>query len=111
MADLSQVNKFRKSANCFFDGSLGIDAVLVIEIDILHSQPLQAGVASGAYIFGLAIHAADMGIFWIAHNPELRGQHNLVALPFDGKPDQFFVGVGPYTSAVSRKLIPSSRAR
>ncbi len=65
--------------------------MLVIEIDGLDAQAPQAGFAGLAHIVGLAVHAADARIVGIAHDAELCGQHDLVALAFDGAADEFFI--------------------
>jgi hypothetical protein len=93
VADLSFLQKLSHGADRFFDGRGGIDAVLVVEIDGLDSQALQAGFAGSAHVFRLAVHSANVGVLGIANDAEFRGQYKLIALALEGAADQFFVFV------------------
>src|SRR5215472_3976545 len=79
MAHLAFFHELSHRADGFFDRSVGIDAVLVVEIDVINAETVQAGFAGLAYVFGLAINAAGHGIGGIANDAELRGEDDLVA--------------------------------
>src|SRR3954471_8721349 len=87
VADLSASHKLRHGAHCVFNWRVGIDAVLVIKIDGFDTEAAEAGFAGLADVFGLAAHASGAGVVGIANNAELRRQHDLVALAFDGTSD------------------------
>src|SRR5882762_11976233 len=95
MADLALLDQFRQSANRFLNRRVRINAVLVIEVNVLNAQPLQTPVAGLLHVIGLTADAADVGIAGIADNSELCGQHDLVALALDRASDEFFILVWP----------------
>ncbi len=91
VAHLSGTNQFRHRAHGFFDRHIGIDAVLIIQIDSFRTQPFQAGVTARADIFRPPVDAARCGICPVSHNPELGGQKNLVTQTPDRLANQHFV--------------------
>src|SRR5215469_2738890 len=78
-------------AHRLLDRRIGIDPVLVIQVNRLHAKPAQTGVAALAHIFRLATHAARVWIIRIPHDPEFRRQHNFFALPANRFPNQFLI--------------------
>ncbi len=92
MEDLACFDQARHGADGVFDGSIGIDAMLVVEIDVIDVEALQAGIAGFADVVGLAVDGADAGVAGIADDAELGGEHDLVAPALDGASDEFFVG-------------------
>ena len=90
-AHLPGDNEVAHRANGVFDGHLGINAVLVVEVDHVHAEPLQAGVAGGAHVFGPPIDAEELA-GRVTDVAELRGQHDLAAPVANGLPDQRLVG-------------------
>src|SRR5713226_7790354 len=58
-SDLALGNKLGHGADGFLDGNIGINAMLIIEIDRFNAQSLKACVASTADILGRTINAAD----------------------------------------------------
>ena len=46
VADLAFLDQLRHGANRFLDRSIRIDAVLVVEVDVLDAQPLQTCFAA-----------------------------------------------------------------
>ena len=84
---LAGANQFAHRPDGFLDGHLRVNPVLVVEINIIHTQPPQAGVAARADIFGPAIHAEKIPPL-VAHVAKFRGQDHLVTAVFDGAPDQ-----------------------
>src|SRR6266849_10637214 len=95
MSNLALLDQFCQGANRLFNRRIGIDAMLVIEVDVLDAQPLQTSFAGLLHVVGLAADTADVGIARIADNSELCGQHDLVALALDRSSDELFVLVGP----------------
>src|SRR5258708_34714372 len=57
----------------FFDGDLGIDAMLVVEVDRIDAEALQAGVAGGTHIRGASVEAARVRIGLAAHDAKFCG--------------------------------------
>src|SRR2546428_71356 len=60
--------------------------MLVVEIDVIGPKPLQAAFAGLFHIVALAADAASVRIVGVAHDPELGGQDDLIALACDGAP-------------------------
>src|SRR5208337_617966 len=95
MADLALLDEFRHGANRFLNRRIRIDAVLVVEVNVLDAQPLQTSIAGLLDVVGLAADTADTGVRGIAVYPEFCGQHDLAALALDRASDEFFVLVRP----------------
>src|ERR1051326_2747973 len=75
IANFSLAYQIGHGPDRLFDRYSFIDAVLVVEINHLDAQPLQAAVACLLYVFWTAIHA-------------------LVAPAFERSADQFFIFAG-----------------
>ena len=88
---LALAHEVRHGAHRFLDGRLGVHAVLVIQVDHLDAQALQALLAAFPHIVRLAIHAEE-GAVRPAHIAELRGDHALLALAPDGSAHEFLIG-------------------
>src|ERR1041385_1340251 len=82
IANFSLAYQIGHGPDRLFDRYSFIDAVLVVEINHLDAQPLQAAVACLLYVFWTAIHAQELA-FGPAHVAELGGQHDLVAPAFE----------------------------
>src|SRR5215467_8277522 len=93
MTDLALLDKPRHGADRLLDRHVGIDAVDVIEIDHLDTEPLEAGLAGDRHIGGLAVDAAALpaGPTDVA---ELAGNEELVAPALDRLSDQLLVDAG-----------------
>ena len=74
-------------------GVFGVDAVLIIKIDRLDAEALQAGIAGGADVFGASIDAAAGGIAGVAHDAELGGDDDLVPVRPERLADEDLVRV------------------
>jgi hypothetical protein len=68
-----------------------IDAVLVVEIDVVDPEPLKRGVATQPDVFRSSVHP-DPTAVRAALVPELRRQDDLVAMAFDRATDEHLVG-------------------
>ena len=55
-------------------GTVGIDAMLVIQIDRVDAEPLQRRVAGAPHVLGLAVDAEKRAVF-AADVAELRREH------------------------------------
>ena len=62
IADLPLVLEPRHLAHRILDRHVGIDAVLVIKVDHLDPEPLEARLAGGVDIFGVAAHPEELAI-------------------------------------------------
>src|ERR1700682_443139 len=93
MSDLAFLDQLRQGANRFLNRRIRIDAMLVIEVNVLDAQPLQTSIAGLLHVVGLTADAAGIRIAGITDNPELCSQHDLVALALDRSPDELFVFV------------------
>src|SRR5271155_3012474 len=69
-----------------------VDTMLIVEVDSIDSEPLEAGLASLSHIFGLAADAAGCRI-GSADNAELRRNYYRVTMTPKRASSQFLVGV------------------
>ncbi len=87
VADFAFPYKLCHRPDSFFDRRSGIDAMLIVQIDRLHPQPLQTSLTGAPDVIGLTVNPAHGGIRGVADDSEFRGQHNFFALVFDGAAD------------------------
>src|SRR4051812_10052449 len=80
----------RHLADRVLDRHVWVDAVLVVEIDDVDVQPLEARLAGGPHIFRIAAHAEELAI-GPAHIAELGGEEHLAAAVRDRAPDQLLI--------------------
>src|SRR5579859_2850769 len=88
VAHLTRLDEFRHCPDSIFYRDIGIDAMLVIEVDMLDAQTRQRLIAAGFDVFGATArsHAPI-----IASQPELGCQDHTVAPVSDGAPDEAFI--------------------
>ena len=67
--------------------------MLVVEVDGVDAEALQAGLAAGAHVVGLAADAAPERVVRVAHDAELGGDDDPVAPALDRLADEDLVGV------------------
>ena len=92
---LARADELGHGADRLLDRRLRVDAVLVVEVDRVETEPLQAGVAGRADVLGAAAHAAGGGVR-AADDPELRGHHDsLAAAPRSARPTSSSFVCGP----------------
>src|SRR5437773_6038733 len=89
--NLPFLNQFSHCSYGFLDRSIGIDAVLIIKIDVIHAEPLQTFVNRFTNVVGLAAHTARFRIVRVANDTKFRGYDNFVALAAQCASHQFFV--------------------
>src|SRR5262245_48877565 len=73
----------------FFDRYAWVDAVLVIEINHVNTQTLQARLARLSHVFRPTVHTVDLAL--AAHLTELGGKHDAIAQTLDGTPNNLLV--------------------
>jgi hypothetical protein len=91
MADLALLDQPRHPANRLLDRHRGIDAMLVVEVDGLDAQPLQAGFAGLQHVVGPPVDAICRARLRRLGLAELGGEHDAVAPSLDGAADQRLV--------------------
>src|SRR5579885_2592691 len=89
MAHLALLDEPRHAADRFLDRNRGIDAVLVVQVDVIDAEPLQARLAGPLEIFGAAVH--PVGAARVLGLAELGGEHDLVAPAFQRPADHRLV--------------------
>ena len=82
-------------AHGVFDGHGFVDAVLVVQINLLDAQTLSAGVATGLHVFGPAIDAARRRVGRVARDAELGRDEHVLSAPCNRLANQQFMGVRP----------------
>src|SRR5271155_775475 len=77
-------DQFGHSAYGVFDRRVRVDAMLVIEIDVIDAKAFQGSVAGGADVFGLATDDPIGGIVFFADVGKFCGEENFIAAGTDG---------------------------
>ena len=91
-------------------GDARVDAMLVVQVDMVDAEPLEAHVAGGLHVLGPAVDSQE-GAVDPAHVRELGRDRHLVAQPPRKAWDRSIsLCPAPYMSAVSKKLMPRSTA-
>ncbi len=93
MADLALGHQFGEFPDGLLDGRVRVDAVLVVQVDVVGAEPLERPFDSEADIGRSAVRAGPAGVGDEAEF--FCGQHHLVTAPSDGPADQVLVGEGP----------------
>ena len=94
-ADLAGGDQLGHRADGLLDRHRLVDPVLVVEVDVVEPEPLQAGVAGLADVRRTAVDAAEALVARVPDVAELGGQHDLLAPVGDGPADQHLVGERP----------------
>ena len=93
VADFSGGDELGHGSKGVFNGDVGIDAVLVVEVDVVEVEAFEAGVAGLADVFGAAVDAEEFAV-GAAHVAELGGEDDVVAAVADGAADELLVASG-----------------
>src|SRR5438046_9735062 len=80
VAHLARFDELGHRSDSLFDRNGAVHTMLVIEIDRLHTEPLEAAFDSVAHVFRFAVDATRLGIFGIAHDAELGGYKDAIAV-------------------------------
>jgi hypothetical protein len=91
VTDFAFLDEFLHCAERVLDWYVGIDAVLVIEVDIIDAEPSQARLAGAADVIRFSVNISRCEIFEVALITEFRCEDDFVAPSFNGLADQFFV--------------------
>jgi hypothetical protein len=92
VAHFARGDELRQGADGVLDGRLRIDAVLVVQIDVIGAQPLQGTFDGDADVRRATVEDAGAGP-GVRDEAELCGQHHALAAVLDGSADKFLVGV------------------
>src|SRR4051812_38926179 len=97
VADLALGDELAHRADGLLDRRLGIDAVQVVEVDVVAAEALQRALDRAAHVLRRAVERAAVGILRGRRgaDPHLRGELDLVAAPDDGAADELLVREGP----------------
>ena len=83
-------------------------AVLVEQVDPVGAEPAQRGVGDALDLPGAAVEPGGPAV--LDAPAEFGGDDRLVPQRLEGLADEFLVDMGPYTSAVSKSVMPSATA-
>ena len=87
---LAGPNHFAHGTDGVLDGHIGVNPVLVIKVDLVDAEPLQALVTAFADIFRPAIYANKLSL-GPPDIAKLGGQNHLIATALDGAAHEVFV--------------------
>jgi len=106
IADLAVADQVCKGTYRLLNRCLGIDSVLVIEVNMLHTQSLQAALDCLPNVPRAAVDSSDVWIGRIAHYTKLGGEEHLIALCLNRPPDEFRFATMSYgfPATISRGL-------
>ena len=88
--DLAGVDQLVDRSGDVFDRDVGVDAVLVEQVERVDLEPLEGGFGDLLDVFGSA-RQADLATVVVEGEPELRGDHDLTAERGEGFADELFV--------------------
>ena len=91
VADLALLDQLLHRADRLLDRDGLVDAVLVVEVDVVDAEPRQRRVARAADVVGLAVDAEEAAVL-AALVAELGREHDLVAAAGDRAADELLVG-------------------
>src|SRR5262245_45767666 len=86
-AHLTRLNELGHSADGFLDRRVGINSMLIIEVDPFDLHPAQGCLASRTHIVGFSIDT-DKRAIRPPNIAKLGGEHDLVAAILDGFSNQ-----------------------
>lgn len=99
MAHLTGLHQFGHGAHGLFNGRIGVDAVLIVEVDVIDLKSREACVAACFHVLRIAPDAKEFAV-GVANVAELGGEHNPVAPIGDRFSDERFVS--PHAVHVGR---------
>ncbi len=89
------MHELRHRADGVLDRSVGVDAVLVVEVDVIDSEALERALGGFAHVGGAAVdRAVDEVVFAEQPDAELGRQEDLIAARGDGAAHELLVGEG-----------------
>ena len=93
VADLALGDELGDRADGVLDRRVRVDAVLVVQVDVVGAQPSQRALDGGADV-GRAAVEVPRALAGVGDQAELGGQHDLVAAALQRPADEFLVDVG-----------------
>ena len=91
VAHLAGLDELLDRARDVLDRDVGVDAVLVEQVDRVGAQPPQRPVDGGADVLGSAVHAAGLRAVLVEVEAELGGDDDLVAHRLERLADELLV--------------------
>ena len=88
---LARLNQLRHGSYRFLNRDLWVDAMLIVQIDMVDAEPLKTGIAGRVHVFRRSVDTQQR-TFGSAHVTELGCQHNFPAACFQDLCQQAFVG-------------------
>ena len=95
VAHLARRHELGHGPDGLLDRRVGVDPVLVVEIDVVGPQPGQRRIAGLPHVLRPAVDGARGRILGVAHVAELGGDDRLVAARPQGPAEEDLVGEGP----------------
>src|SRR5208283_3936723 len=92
---LAFFHELRHRANRIFNRRIWVDAMLIVKIDRVDAEALEAGLARGAHIVGAPADFAEGRIRRLADDAELGRDYEFVAPPANRAADQLFIAMRP----------------
>jgi hypothetical protein len=92
--NLSRLDQLAHGTHGLLDRRLGVDAVLVVEVDVVDAQPLERRLARLADVVGVAAAAHELAVL-AANVAELRRELDLVAPAGNGSGHELLVRERP----------------
>ncbi len=87
VAHLAFFDQTAHGTDGLFDRNLGVDTVLIVEVDMIDPQALKRSVAGAAYVVGFSADALETLVV-TPHDPEFRRDHPVVPTIFDRSANQ-----------------------
>src|SRR5262245_17916599 len=94
MADLAGLDELGHRADGLLDRRVLVDAVLVVEVEVVDSEALERCFAGLTDVGGVAAATPPLSVL-AAYVAELRGEHDVLATSGDGAPDEPLVRERP----------------
>src|SRR5690349_13344099 len=91
VAHLPLLHELRHRPDGLLDRHVVVDAMLIIEVDVVDAEPLERGVAGATHVLRGAVDAEAVALL-VADVAELRGENDLVASALDRPTDEPLVG-------------------
>ena len=95
VSDLPGVDELLDRPGDVLDRHIRVDAVLVVEVDVVGAQPAQRTLDGAADARRIAAQATGQDTVLLERKPELGGDDNLVAVRLEGLTDDVLVGERP----------------
>jgi hypothetical protein len=93
VADLPRVDEFLEGTPGLLHGYPRVHSVLVVEVDVVHAETLEGGVAGPTDVVGVAINSQARSVL-TSFVTELGGEHDLIATRGDGSTHETLVREG-----------------